>query len=145
MGTIPANSDQPEAIHPWGAREALFNTGTQAALQLRRWSLALELNASAAASKRARGAPEPEIARIRFNDYRPLIQLGRMDDAVTLLLECRKVFEQDHDIQRLGKGAQRPRRRRGQSRPWRHCDRFRARRTALQLSRRRGAKCADKP
>lgn len=51
---------------------------------------------------RGRGAPDTEIAQVQFNDYFPLLRLGRLDDAVALLITCREVFERAHDIQGLG-------------------------------------------
>ncbi len=51
---------------------------------------------------RARGAPEAEIARARFSDYGPMINLDRVDEAFGILAECREVFRQAHDIEMLG-------------------------------------------
>jgi hypothetical protein len=39
----------------------------------------------------------------RFNDYSPLLRLGRYGEARTLLHTCRAVFEAEHDIERLGR------------------------------------------
>ena len=64
---------------------------------------ALELNAAAVASMRGRGAPPAEIARARYSDYGPMIELDRVDEALELLMDCREVFEQAHDIEMLGK------------------------------------------
>ena len=50
-----------------------------------------------------RGAPQTEIARARFNDYGPLLRLGRLDQAIELLMDCRQVFEDADDIEMLGK------------------------------------------
>ncbi len=86
--TLPAVPDQPKTLDVWNVRETLLD--------------ALELNAAITASKQDRGAPAREIAQARFNDYGPLIQLGRIDDALTLLLDCRQAFEKAHDILGLG-------------------------------------------
>ena len=43
------------------------------------------------------------MARTRFNDYHPLLRLGRYDDARALLLSCRAVFEAERDIEMVGK------------------------------------------
>ena len=53
--------------------------------------------------KLARGADALEVARTRFNDYGPLLRLHRYDDARALLLSCRAVFEDERDIEMLGK------------------------------------------
>ena len=42
------------------------------------------------------------MARTRFNDYGPLLSLGRYDDARALLCDCRAVFEAERDIEMLG-------------------------------------------
>jgi hypothetical protein len=42
-------------------------------------------------------------ARSRFNDYFPLLRLGRTEEALALLLECRQVFQDARDIGMLGK------------------------------------------
>ena len=44
-----------------------------------------------------------KLASARFNDYSPLLRLQRFDDARALLNDCRRVFEQERDIPRLGK------------------------------------------
>ena len=49
-----------------------------------------------------RGAPQTVIARARFNDYFPLLRLGRLGQAIELLMDCRQVFEDADDIQGLG-------------------------------------------
>jgi hypothetical protein len=100
--TLPAATDQDEAAVPLNVRETLLDTGRDAASELRRWTDALELNAAVIASKRDRGALTGEIARSRFNDYGPLIRLGRIGEALDLLLECRQAFEHAQDIQGLG-------------------------------------------
>jgi tetratricopeptide (TPR) repeat protein len=42
-------------------------------------------------------------ARAGFNDYFPLLRLGRTEEALALLLECRQVFQDARDIGALGK------------------------------------------
>ena len=51
---------------------------------------------------RDRRAPAAEIARARFGAYGPLLRLGRTDEALSLLLECRQEFEDGRDIGMLG-------------------------------------------
>ena len=51
---------------------------------------------------RARGASALEVARTRYNDYGPLIRLGRYGEAHALLMECREVFESEGYLQGLG-------------------------------------------
>ena len=102
MGTLPATSEESAPVAAWAVREELLSMGREAALRLGHWDQALELNAAAVASIRGRGAPQSEIARARFSDYGPMIMLSRVDEALGMLMECRKVFEQAHDIEMLG-------------------------------------------
>ena len=74
-------------------RESILDTGRSAALQLKRWEDALALNAELLESKAHRGASVFEIARRRFNDYGPLLRLGRIPEARSLLLECREIYD----------------------------------------------------
>jgi hypothetical protein len=103
MLTLPRPSDQPEATIPWSVREELLDRGRESAMQLSRWNDAIEFTAACVASKRDRGALPAEIARAAANDYGPLIKLGRHEQAMVLLRECRKTFEDAHDIKDLGK------------------------------------------
>jgi hypothetical protein len=67
-----------------------------------RWADALDLNAAQLASMRDRRAPAAYIARALLNDYGPLLRLGRTDEALALLLECRQMFDDAHDYEMLG-------------------------------------------
>jgi CHAT domain-containing protein len=104
MQTLAPVSDQPEIVEPWAVRETLLDTGRQATMRMDvgRWDEALELSAAKVVSMRSRGAPGAAVTRARFNDYYPLIQLGRLDEALTVLRDCRELFERTHDIQGLG-------------------------------------------
>jgi tetratricopeptide (TPR) repeat protein len=103
MDALPSDSGYNEAVPPWSAREGLLSTGCHAALRLGRWQEALDLNAAQIASVRERRAPAVVIAKTRFSDYGPLIQLGRIDDAFDLLLDCRQAFRDARDTEMLGK------------------------------------------
>lgn len=98
----PAASAHGEAVRAWNVREALLDVGRYAALLLGRWEDALELSAAIVASKLDRRAPAADIARARFNDYSPLLRLGRVGQALELLRECRQVFQDASDIEMLG-------------------------------------------
>jgi hypothetical protein len=80
----------------------LLDTGRDAAHRLGQWQDALDLNAAVLASRRERGALATEIARTRFGDYGPLLSLGRTDEALALLRDCRQVFQDAHDTVWLG-------------------------------------------
>jgi tetratricopeptide (TPR) repeat protein len=103
MATLPEHSDQRELVNPFNVREAVLDTGRSAAQNLRRWEEALALNAELVRSKRARGAPDHDIALSWFNDYYALLQLGRLEEAGQLLEACREVFAAEADLALLGK------------------------------------------
>jgi tetratricopeptide (TPR) repeat protein len=103
VDTLAETSAQPENIDPWRVREALLGVGRDCAMQLGRWTEALELNAAVIHSRQGRGAPAAEIASTRFNTHGPLIRLGRLEEALDVLRECRKAFESAHNVHMLGK------------------------------------------
>jgi len=103
MEGLPLTSEAEEAANPWDVRRTLLNVGAFAATSSEHWETALELNAEVAKDIEARGAEDLELARARFNDYAPLLRLGRYDQARALLLDCRAVFEAERDIEWLGK------------------------------------------
>jgi tetratricopeptide (TPR) repeat protein len=99
---IPTAPSKLEFAVAWNVHEALLNTGREAAVQLFRWQDALDLNAIIAASMLSRGASATDRAETVFNNYGPLLRLGHTDAALTLLLECREVFESAHDVNAMG-------------------------------------------
>jgi tetratricopeptide (TPR) repeat protein len=103
MQDLPAARGPDETATPWNVRETLLDLGRDAARQLGRWQDALDLNAEQITSKRGRSAPAADIARARFNDYGPLLRLGRTEEALALLLECRHVFQDARNTRMLGK------------------------------------------
>jgi hypothetical protein len=102
LQTLPATRGPDETATPWNVREVLLDTGSEAARHLGRWDDALDLNAAQTASMRDRRAPATDIARAWFNDYYPLLRLGRTGEALGLLLECRQVFQDARDTAMLG-------------------------------------------
>ena len=84
-------------------RETILDIGRYAARQLGRWEDALTFNAELLKSKERRGASAFEIARNRFNNYAPLLRLGRLDEARSLLLDCREIDESENNTYELGK------------------------------------------
>jgi hypothetical protein len=98
--------DPPEStdatITPWNVRETLLQTGVLAAGDLRDWQQALDLNAEIHTSQQRRGASPTEQANTRFDDYYPLLRLGRVEQARDLLIDCRTEFETSNHIPMLG-------------------------------------------
>jgi tetratricopeptide (TPR) repeat protein len=91
-----------EIVLPWMTEESLLDTGRAAALRLERWDSALSYNRAALESKRRRGAAAADLARTRYSDYGPLLSLGRYDEALAVVQECKAAAEQDADIEMLG-------------------------------------------
>jgi hypothetical protein len=102
LTALPATPGRNETATPWNVREGLLDTGRYAARQLGRWEDALSLNAAQITSKRDRRAPATDIARARFNDYFPLLRLGRTSQTLNLLLDCRQAFQDAGDTEMLG-------------------------------------------
>jgi tetratricopeptide (TPR) repeat protein len=103
MDIPPASYGADDAVAPWNAVELLLDAGQTAALMLREWDSALGFTARRVASLSNRQASAGEIARVRFNDYGPLLSLGRSGEALNLLLDCRQIFDDARDIEMLGK------------------------------------------
>lgn len=99
----PSEGAAEESVNPWNVREVLLDTGHTAALYSERWEKALALNAEIVEITQARGADALGLAHTRFNDYGPLLRLGRTADARALLLECRAVYEAERAVPQLGK------------------------------------------
>jgi tetratricopeptide (TPR) repeat protein len=102
MRTLPDSGEAEETVRPWNMREGILATGRHAALELKRWQQALALNEEIVELTRTRQATALEIARTRFNDYGPLLRLGRYSHARQLLHECRGTFEQVAATEELG-------------------------------------------
>jgi tetratricopeptide (TPR) repeat protein len=103
MKILPDPPGSNETVYVWNVREATLDTGHSAAISLEQWQQALDLNAELLQSKRMRGATPLEQAKFRFNDYAPLLRLGRHADAGSILTECRAVFERENAIDALGR------------------------------------------
>ena len=102
IAELPEESDQPDLALPYNVREGILDTGRSAALGLGCWEDTLAFNAEILESKEHRGASALEVARNRFNDHGPLLRLGRIAEARSLLLECREIFEREHYTEGLG-------------------------------------------
>ncbi|MGB0383668.1 MAG: hypothetical protein ACPGWR_02500, partial [Ardenticatenaceae bacterium] len=105
LATLPSPSaaNENESAIPWNVIDGMLDTGRNAAQQLEKWPTALEFNAELLAYQQKRGANEVSVARTRLNDYFPLLRLRRYAEARALLMHCRTVFEQNHEMANLGK------------------------------------------
>ncbi|MDA2807179.1 MULTISPECIES: CHAT domain-containing protein [Nocardiopsis] len=102
-GHLPVPDPATETVDTWDVHEGLLDTARSAAVRLERWRECLELTARIRTSQQRRGASELEATRTRFNDYSPLLGLGRLAEAHTLLEECRTVYETHQAWDSLGK------------------------------------------
>jgi len=103
METLPTKDPfKEQGAQPWDVRERVLDTGRNAAIQLDQWQEALDLSSATIASMQDRGASEEQITRVRFGIYGCLVSLGRLDDALALLSDCRLVAERTTDVAFLG-------------------------------------------
>ncbi len=86
-----------------GVLESLLSTRRMAAMGTGRWHDALQANEALVTSQQNHGAPAAHLARARLDAYAPLLHLGRIREAMTLLRNCREIFEREHDIEMLGR------------------------------------------
>lgn len=99
---LPEDGPAAQGAMPWHIREGLLNTAGSAASHLRQWDLAIDYWERLAALQRARNAYPRDLAITRFNSVGPLRGLGRTDEALVVLRECRAVFEAQRDSKILG-------------------------------------------
>ncbi|NEA64736.1 CHAT domain-containing protein [Streptomyces sp. SID12488] len=102
MRDVPRERGPREGVDWWEVWEELCDTGQRAAIEAGEWRRALEYADDLCGSKRARGAPVTDFAQARLPAYMPLLRLGRAEDALRLLEECREVFEGARDFVYLG-------------------------------------------
>ncbi|MGH4009878.1 MAG: hypothetical protein ACRDTH_17295 [Pseudonocardiaceae bacterium] len=101
MADLPDQSADNDRVNPWHVREGLLDVGRLSAVALERWHEALDLNDEIASTQRRRGTSPSEAARTRFNDYVPLLHLGRLADVDQLLRDCQDVFDTAGDSTQL--------------------------------------------
>ena len=92
-----------ESVDHWVVYELLLATGRTAAQRLSRWADALDLSADLLTSLHSRRARARDIAEAKFSDYDTLLGLGRINEALDILLSCRQTFQDAGDITMLGK------------------------------------------
>jgi hypothetical protein len=100
--SLPREPEDNEIVKPWMTQESLLDTARAAALRLEQWDSALAYSSAAAELMRRRGASAADLARARFNDYGPLLGLGRNDEAYAVVEGCKSAAEEDNDIEMLG-------------------------------------------
>ena len=101
MDKLSATMADNETVEPWNVREGILDIGRSSAQALGEWQQCLDLNAAQVVSIQVRGANAYEIVRTRYNDARPLMELGRLADAEHILLEAQQAYEDHGDIVRL--------------------------------------------
>ncbi|HEY6423478.1 MAG TPA: AAA family ATPase [Pseudonocardiaceae bacterium] len=101
MAELPDQRANNDRVNPWTVRAGVLGVGRLSAVAVERWDEALDLNDDIASAQRRRGASPYEIARTRFDDYVPLLRLGRLADVDQLLRDCQGVFDAAGDTTRL--------------------------------------------
>ncbi len=102
MQSLP-KKDEDNVVETWNVKEGVLDTGHTAALRLEDWELCLQINQVIVDITKSRNAPTLEVARFMFNDFRPLIELKRDDEAENLLRYCRAVYEQENYFEGLAR------------------------------------------
>lgn len=87
----PVHPSADEPVDPWNVWEGLLQTGRNAAIDTEQWQDAVTFGADLAAGMRARNVPAEVSAEARLPDYLPLLRLGRLDEALELVLTCHQV------------------------------------------------------
>ncbi len=103
MAELPDQPADNDSMNPWNVQALILDTGHTSALALGRWAQALDLNDEILTTERRRGASPHQTARTRFNNYGPLLRLGRLTEADQLLHECQAVFDTAKDIPSLAR------------------------------------------
>jgi len=101
MAHLPDQRAPNDRVNPRNVREGILDIGRLSTVALQRWNEALELNDEILNTKRRRGASPHEIACSRFNDYIPLLHLGRLADVDQLLRDCQNTFATAGDTPQL--------------------------------------------
>ena len=91
-------ADAPETVFLARARAAGLNIAVQANQALERWDACLTLLAEIEQTEREMGASQQEQARARFNQYTPLMKLGRLAEAQRVVEECLAVDREAGDL-----------------------------------------------
>jgi hypothetical protein len=101
MADLSDQRARNDRVNPRNVREGVLDIGRMSAVALERCDDALDLNDEITSTKRRSGATPYEIACTRFNNYLPLLHLGRLTDADQLLRECHDAFDTAADITQL--------------------------------------------
>lgn len=101
MAQLPDHPASNDRVNPENAQQGILDIGHLSAMALHRWDEALKLNDEITSTQRRSGASPQDIARTRFNDYIPLLHLGRLADADQLLHDCQQAFHAAGDIAQL--------------------------------------------
>jgi tetratricopeptide (TPR) repeat protein len=102
MDQLPERGEEREAVVPWNVRENLLGIARTAALALKRWQQALDINQAIKESESERDASAHERALTAFNDHGALRELDRLPEAEKVLRNARRVMEESKDYGRLG-------------------------------------------
>ena len=102
METLPRESDRPETVSFSSVWNIFLDLGREVTERLNLWQESLDFNNELVDHLRNEGSSNAVLARHQFASYGPLIALGRLNEAMRLLLHCRGIFEKTNDILMLG-------------------------------------------
>jgi tetratricopeptide (TPR) repeat protein len=93
--TVP---EAPEEVFLGRVLIAGLDIARQADQALECWAACLDLLEEIEATNRSLGEGEHQLARTRFNQYGPLLRLGRLDEAQGTLEACLQAFGEADDL-----------------------------------------------
>src|SRR5689334_11570300 len=88
----PAPGPPPNPVYLARALVGGLDIATQATLALERWDACLDLLTESEETQQAMGEGAHSLARTRLNRHKPLLNLGRFDEAQEVLESCLAVF-----------------------------------------------------
>jgi len=91
-------SEAPDSVFLGRALASGLSIAHHANQALEQWEVCLELLEEIEQSEREMGKGKHELARTRYNQHRPLIQLGKLDGAQRVLEWCLPVFREADDL-----------------------------------------------
>jgi len=92
--------EAPDAVDLGRVLVGAPDVAYHANLALERWPECLHLLEEIEATQRSQGEGQHGLAFTRFNQYYPLLRLGRFDEAQGLLEDCLQVFREVDDLTR---------------------------------------------
>jgi hypothetical protein len=100
--SLPEVQGPDERQPPWNVRETLLYIGDYVTSDLGLWERSLHFLQMIATSQEVRGASPHDVIRTKFDMHGSLVNLGRFREAIALLTECRKHYDDNRDQRMQG-------------------------------------------